>query len=44
MTTFERTTTFEPYRSKQETIPEQLNAILAKAEELYHYLYDHRLH
>jgi hypothetical protein len=39
----EKSTTFEPYRSKQETIPEQLNAILAKAEELYFYLHEHRL-
>lgn len=38
-----KSTTFEPYRAKQDTIPEHLNPILAQAEELYRQLHQHRL-
>jgi hypothetical protein len=39
----ERTTTFERYRHKQETIPESINEILAQSEKLYFQLLEHRL-
>jgi Sulfotransferase domain len=38
-----KSTTFESYRPKQDTVPEHLNPILARAEELYMQLYQHRL-
>jgi len=38
-----KSTTFEPYRPRHDTIPEALNGVLAKADELYQQLREHRL-
>jgi len=38
-----KSTTFEPYRPRHDTIPESLNSVLYKADELYHQLRGHRL-
>jgi len=36
-------TSFQPHRPKNETVPAHLNAVLKESEELYHQLYQHRL-
>jgi hypothetical protein len=38
-----RTTTFHPYRPKNEPVPAQLAGLLKAAEEIYRQLYEHRL-
>src|SRR5207249_10845841 len=38
-----KSTACEPYRARHDTIPESLNGVLEKAEELYHFLREHRL-
>jgi hypothetical protein len=38
-----KSTTFEPYHPRQDTVPEHLNPVLATAEELYCQLHMHRL-
>jgi hypothetical protein len=40
----ERTTTFQPYTPKPDPVPETLNDLHAQCDELYHRLYQHRLH
>ncbi|MBL9165466.1 MAG: hypothetical protein JNL18_22260 [Planctomycetaceae bacterium] len=37
------TTTFVPYKSKDEAVPERLTEVLAECERLYRRLYEHRL-
>jgi hypothetical protein len=39
----QKSTTFEPYYPRQDTVPEHLNPILASAEDLYFQLHKHRL-
>jgi hypothetical protein len=43
-TTVEKTTTFQPYKPKQEPVPEPLKKLKEACDELYHRLYVHRLH
>lgn len=39
----EHTTTFAPYRAKQDAVPESLREVLAECNELYERLYKHRI-
>ena len=40
----EKTTCFQPYKPKDDPVPDSLLPLLAQCEELYHQLYSHRLH
>jgi hypothetical protein len=38
-----KTTTFHPYKPKNEPVPPELHGLLAQAEEIYRQMYEHRL-
>jgi hypothetical protein len=38
-----KSTTFEPYRPRNEPIPPSMNHLLGEAEEIYHRLHEHRI-
>ena len=40
----EKSTSFQPYREKNETVPERLQGVQAECRECYDRLYQHRLH
>jgi hypothetical protein len=40
----EKTTSFQPYRPKNDPVPAQLQELHEQCDELYHRLREHRLH
>ena len=39
-----KSTTFQPYKPKDDAVPDHLTGLLRQAEEIYRQLYDYRLH